>query len=479
MRILLCVFFIFSSSLAQSQDIVMFRISKVHCLLNFLETMNNGQGTSPTLRNYFNEQLEKDDTAFANIVDLYKSIDLDYTFLREEYPEHRHRHRSIQRIIFSAAIKSENLSDFNERTIGILPNSDQQKLLAAMRLAMPYYDRVIWKPHYEDLEKQMNRLQAYKSQTNEIFVQLRNFYQSEWSEEFSFIVALYPIPGKSGNSTATPYGNALQVGVLTQETSAPQRMAVVIHEMAHVLYDEQSKEFQHRIENLYLNHPSLYGKLTYTYMDEALATACGNGWAYEQLAGEADTGSWYNNEHIDGAAHAIYPLVESYIENGKSIDSIFIDKSITAFAEAFPKAIHEYSILMTELYLYADADSREEREVIHSALRKHFKAYSISTSTPINDKNSLHSMKHANATQLIILHDQPEANLEKIREIFPESRRWLSEKKDKQFILSFIDANKRAVIILKVDQLTELPTLFDRMEKEQYIQSDQPYLKVL
>lgn len=90
---------------------------------------------------------------------------------------------------------------------------------------------------------------AYASRASKIFKEFQHFYNSVWPADIPFVVALYPIPGSKGHTTATPHANNLCVGVLTDETSHIERIGVVLHEIGHVQYDEQAYEFQHEIEN--------------------------------------------------------------------------------------------------------------------------------------------------------------------------------------------------------------------------------------
>ncbi|RYF31747.1 MAG: hypothetical protein EOO38_31440 [Cytophagaceae bacterium] len=119
-------------------------------------------------------------------------------------------------------------------------------------------------------------------------------------------------------------------------------MGVILHEMCHVLYDEQPAEIQHEIQKWFDENPSSFAPAAYTFFDEAMATALGNGYAYKELKGQMDSTEWYNNPYINGFAKALYPVAEQYLNSGKPIDKAFIDAAIAIFEKTFPDSLTDY-----------------------------------------------------------------------------------------------------------------------------------------
>ena len=263
-----------SIQLTFGQDIITFKISKPYCIFNFLETATNQQGTSSTL-NDFIALNTKNDSVFKRLCLEFKNIQTDYNYKREEFPENRRQNRSTKDLIDITLVNSNTLDEFKNKTIGILPNSEQQKLVNVLKQTEKFYDNLLWNNNEQKLSNQKKELELYASKSSEIFNKFQHFYNSSWTTDIPFIVTLYPIPGKRGNSTATPHANSLCVGVLTDETRHIERIGVVLHEMCHVLYDEQTKEFQHEIEKWFDNNSSPYKQYAYNFFDEGLATALG------------------------------------------------------------------------------------------------------------------------------------------------------------------------------------------------------------
>ena len=453
-----------SVQLTFGQDIITFKISKPYCIFNFLETATNQQGTSSTLNDFIASNT-KNDTVFKRLCLEFKNIQTDYNYKREEFPENRRQNRSTKDLIDIALVNSNTLDEFKNKTIGILPNSEQQKLVNVLKQTEKFYDNLLWNNNEQKLSNQKKELELYASKSSEIFNKFQHFYNSSWTTDIPFIVTLYPIPGKRGNSTATPHANSLCVGVLTDETRHIERIGVVLHEMCHVLYDEQTKEFQHEIEKWFDNNKSPYKQYAYNFFDEGLATALGNGWAYKNLSGSIDTSEWYNNEYINGFAKELYPLVEDYINNNQQIDKQFIDKSIELFAKKFPNSVSDYGILLNRVSIYSDAETDLERADLMNTIGEKFQLSNVNSSSPILDKTSLELLKNSTQTQLVIISKNHKDNFNALRKMFPI----LSKiNPTTNTIFSFYDKNNRPIIILFATENKYINDLVKRMETLKY-----------
>lgn len=453
-----------SIQLTFGQDIITFKISKPYCIFNFLETATNQQGTSSTL-NDFIALNTKNDSVFKRLCLEFKNIQTDYNFKREEFPENRRQNRSTKDLIDIALVNSNTLDEFKNKTIGILPNSEQQKLVNVLKQTEKFYDNLLWNNNEQKLSNQKKELELYASKSSEIFNKFQHFYNSSWTTDIPFIVTLYPIPGKRGNSTATPHANSLCVGVLTDEIRHIERIGVVLHEMCHVLYDEQTKEFQHEIEKWFDNNSSPYKQYAYNFFDEGLATALGNGWAFKNLSGSIDTSEWYDNEYINGFAKELYPLVEDYINNNQQIDKQFIDKSIELFAKKFPNSVSDYGILLNRVSIYSDAETDLERADLMNTIGEKFQLSNVNSSSPILDKTSLELLKNSTQTQLVIISKNHKDNFNALRKMFPI----LSKiNPTTNTIFSFYDKNNRPIIILFATENKYINDLVKRMETLKY-----------
>ncbi|MNU93004.1 hypothetical protein D3C71_829340 [compost metagenome] len=452
------------NTFAQNAIGFQFKISKPYCIFNFLEAASYRHTTSQTLQEFIDEKT-KGDKEFAKLVTDFSHIQLDYQFRRQEFPAQRRQTRTTYDFIDIALVNSTTIGEFRDRIIGILPNSELQKLIIIMEQAEVYYNRLIWKENEAKLNGQRLALEKYAAQCSESFTKINHFYNSCWIAETPFVVALYPIPGKSGNSTATPHANSLCIGVLTDETDHVGRIGVVLHEMCHVLYDEQPSEFQHKLEGYFTENKSLYSQFAYNFIDEGLATALGNGWAYKYLSGELDPSDWYNNEYINGFGKALYPLVEEYISNNQQIDQAFVNRAIDLFAVTFPNSITDYGILLNRVSIYNDADTGTAIDGIMNLIGSYFQMTNSNFSSPILDPTALEYLKTGNQTQLVIVDSNQVANIKELKKLFPK----LSKvKMVPNKIYSFFDEKNRPVIILYVADKANLNLLLKEMKTKKY-----------
>ncbi|MBX2905056.1 MAG: hypothetical protein KF744_03405 [Taibaiella sp.] len=434
------------------------RISKPFALLTFIRAGADDPHVSKTLAVYVRGHIPKRDSVrFYKAVFAFAQLELENSLVFSEYPEARQKPRSLAGMLNNAAIRANTVEEFLSNIVGMIPNERWMRLKASLQVVEPMYDKIML-PYDDDLRKQQQALAQYSEATDAIFSKLKRFYGSTWSNAMPFTISLFAIPGAKGNSTAAPYSNTLALGVLTKETEHEMRMGVAIHEICHVLYEEQPLRLQWALDSAFVKSKSLYAPYAYAYFDEALATACGNGWAYRQLAGHDDTGEWYNDEYINGFAKAIYPLVRSYIAEGRAIDRSFVKKAIALFEKTFPKAPYAYASLFNSINFYTDAVDHVQYRTIYKPLESRFRITSSSGSYPITDKTSLEQLGSSTGPQLIVVHTNHKVNWAMLKEQFPEM---VDLNAADEGIISFIDGKKRPVTIINVHSLPQLNEAFD------------------
>lgn len=394
--------------------------NKVLCLFNFLETSSNQTRASSSYRNYILNALGEDEK-FNALVNSYAKLKLHYAARRPEYPANRHVSLNTKDLIWIAASNAKSMDDFSERIIGYLPHSTHNQLIGIFKQIEPYYDSLTWDKEQENIHRIEEQLSHYKEEIEHLYQKVSGFYHTQWNTQVPFKVMLYPIPLKSGNTRAFTVGNALICGFLSRnENDYKGRLGVIMHEMCHILYEAQSPAFQHKLENWFTSSDSPYSKLAYNYMNEALATALGNGWAYEQIHKKVDPTQWYNDKYIEGFARAIFPLVKMYLNEEKPIDEAFIKESIGIFERTFPKAIYETKILMDDILLFTNTESEKELDLMEAALQKNFKVRSLWFLISIKPEKSIDSFSKQQTTKLFIVESDHAATIEVLNQAFPQ-----------------------------------------------------------
>ncbi len=139
-------------------------------------------------------------------------------------------------------------------------------------------------------------------------------------------------PPHDGPSSGRQIQQHSLVEVVPGET-ARDRVGVVVHELVHYLYSLAPPTWQKlRLEGA-MRVKSADSSVALGLLDEALATAIGNGVVEKQLRGDAGFKayesrplSFYNNPQIDQSAKLMVDLVEQYLAEGRSMDQAFVDQ---------------------------------------------------------------------------------------------------------------------------------------------------------
>lgn len=266
------------------------------------------------------------------------------TIRYQAVPESRRVGRSTRDFFLTAAYRSASFAELRERTIGYLPLSDQEKVLRAMEGLAPVFDALVWKPCQARADTQTGALTAYARQHNlsAFFRDAIAFYGAAVPDSMDYKVYINPLPKGMNYFTAQPFQGVLISDMPYRVTRWDDIMAVIMHEIGHVLYAEQPPAVQHRLEERFL--PKSGGArfsngIAYTWLDETLATIVGNGACYRYLTGRIDTSDWYNDPTINRFAHDLYPAAARMLEQHRSVtDPAFADTALAVFQKAFPKA---------------------------------------------------------------------------------------------------------------------------------------------
>ncbi|HJY13086.1 MAG TPA: hypothetical protein VJ304_09890, partial [Flavobacterium sp.] len=179
----------------------------------------------------------------------------------------------------------------------------------------------------------------------------------------------------------------------------------------------------------------------YQIMNEALATALGNGYVYEQLDGKIDTQDWYNKKYINQIAKQIYPLVKEYIDQKKSIDKNFIDNYIKIYEVNFPNWINELDNIMTYRYVIS------ENEKDFTTINQMFRYRSRTEYEDQITESSIEKMQKTPLTKVIIISRNNAEKLKLIKSKFAALKNWRFDA-DKEFAEKIFLEDKSQLIIV-------------------------------
>ncbi|MBC7864626.1 MAG: hypothetical protein IAF38_16760 [Bacteroidia bacterium] len=457
-----------------------FTYNKQLSLLRFVKTLRRPNGAFINEKTYLDSKYNNE--ASKKRITALEKLNLEARIAYEGFPETRMAGRGVYDLLIIAASESNDLKDFEKRINGILPQQEQSVLIETLNYFEPVYQELIWKPCEEKFLLKVNELKgrtvtqvrknelqaafAGGNQLNYLFGNIAAFYGAKWDRAVPFKVFLYPVSGKSGATSAQPYGNILVADLLTEEKDIPGFLGVVYHEMSHVLFSEQPVELQTKIDSLFLNNPSPYRNYAYHWFNECMATVCGNGWANENLTGKIDSAEWYNNAYINKFAKAVYPFAKTYLASSKKMDAVFIEQCITQFQKTFPDALQETDNLFTFFNMACDA---EDPNPVFGGMYKFFQGRNCNSSFPIDEETISKVEKSVYTRIYFITHD----NAETITALNKKIGGIKIPKEKRSFAYYFLSEAKNPYVIVSVNSSAESEKIFKTLfEKKTFLKSE-------
>jgi hypothetical protein len=201
------------------------------------------------------------------------------------------------------------------------------------------------------------------------------FYDTALPDDYPIYLNLFFRPA-SGNAhtNGTQFENHAVVEFLPSE-DAGLRLSVVIHELCHFFYTSGTDAHRRALSLSFANLQDPFSLAGWNILNEALATALGNGIAAETLLDpavfkkrlESDRG-FYNDAAIDAAAKAILPLLQNQMAAGKILyDPGFAGSYMSALEQKMPELLQMPARLLTELVIIHD---QEFHDVVSQSIRR-------------------------------------------------------------------------------------------------------------
>ncbi|MBI3926050.1 MAG: hypothetical protein HY319_10955, partial [Armatimonadetes bacterium] len=324
--------------------------SAPHGLFYLLECLREEPHHSQQLREVFRARhplSSEEESALADYRALMEGRWANLTFPATEIQE-----RSLAHVLEVLAVRADSVPHFLEDARALLGPADSAVLTRACKLLEPSYRQLVWESSRPDLERQIGELKAQFEHggANDRLQQAARFYESRWPADQGFLVVLTPVPREPGQKIVTHGHSNGHLQVVEAASGATQREAasVVFHELCHALYGTRAPEAEQELVGWFAGDSYPYQQL-----NEALATAVGNAWFHRLLTGDVPSKPWYHDTYVDGYAREVYPLVEEYLHEGRSLDELFAARAAAAFAARFPQAGHDPALVLRRVLLLA------------------------------------------------------------------------------------------------------------------------------
>jgi hypothetical protein len=387
---------------------------------------------------------------YTKLLAQFDTLMISYTYEFQEYPYSSKLPGMTEALLKKNLLSSTNLKEFKKKSVGIIPNANLLQLSTILYEFQLVYRELIYQPNKTKFEKQLIEITEYIKTKNiaSFFDKGLSFYRSYWDESLPFEIAFYPLNSSQGFSAEAFCNNAVCALKIDYKDYAAI-MGVVMHEIFHILYNEQSLAVKSKLATWFNSNSSNSRTYSYLLLNEVLATALGNGYVVETLIGKKDEADWYNRKYIDQMAKKIYPLVSEYVSQKKAIDEAFVSSYISLYEESFPEWLNEMDNLMCYRYVLSDNVSD------FKLTNKLYPYSSLSQFEDVVNENSIDRMKPCALTKMIIISNDNETKLALVKNKFSELKDWKYKAKSDFFYHTLLRDKTQLIIINRVKGTTE------------------------
>lgn len=267
----------------------------------------------------------------------------------------------------AAGFDSRSPADYRLNIAKVLPASQGQELAKVVDYFAPRFTRWF---ETQKAGKASTFVQGMKSLLESEKIQswmskMAAFYQYRPNPQkpLPFILLLNPNTDPNAWSSGQQLGPYSLAQFFPHET-AEDRADVILHEFCHYLYGAAPEQGHGALQTAFLNEQGADVLPAFYLLDEALATAIGNGiirsFFRSEKWFEAYTRqplSWYGEEGIDRSGKSAYGLIRGSLEQGKSLfDSPFVSGYLAAVRKEFGPALSapKYQVRYVNILAYAD-----------------------------------------------------------------------------------------------------------------------------
>lgn len=387
---------------------------------------------------------------YQRLIARYDSLNIDLSYEYAAYPYGQKIGGSTVSLLRKELVNAVDLSDFRLKAIGIIPNADLQTLSEVLLAFEPVYRQLVYEPGRPAFENQLDRLRKLIDSVDMAtwFSMGLKVYNSSWDQSIPFQFVFYPMP-KAKKFSATALYNIAISGIPADYSNYNKVLGVMLHEIFHIEYDEESLAFKQQIKQWFTENPRRTSRYAYLLFNEAMATAMGNGYVYGRLNGGEDTAAWYNRKYTNLMAKKMYPLVRSYIVNGKSIDRPFIDQYIQLYDDNFKDWITETNNILTDRYVLSD--NAADFDVIDGD----YPYRSMSQYDSGISRVTIEKMKKAPITKIVIISKDNRHEISLVKQAFTELSNWMPAAAEDFNHTVWLNDRTWLIIINKIQKDTE------------------------
>lgn len=441
MKIFSTFLFVLSGCIAIAQSTKFdVKFSEPMAVFVFVQNLSANYPDNPYKELFINSKYHQE--KYIHLIAEYDTLTIDYSYEFSEFPYGQKFPGTTEALIKRNLIKSNSFDEFKLSSVGIIPNTDLIKLTSILNEFKPVYQELVYQPGKENFEKQLKEISDFITTKNiaPFFDLGQKFYNSSWDNSIPFEIVFYPLPN-SKSFTAEAFCNNAASAIPSGFKDYDLLISIMLHEIFHILYNEQSLSVKNDLEQWFTTSSSKHSTYAYLLLNEALATAFGNGYIYEQLTGKEDSSEWYNFKYINLMAKNIYPLVKDYISSHKAIDKSFVDNYIKIYDTNLAEWFSEPDNLLT--YRSVITNNPDDFNFIN----QFFPYRSMSQYEDNISENSIDKMLATPITKIVLISKDHNEKLQLIKQKFIELKNWNPDYKI-DFIYSVFLHDKTFLIII-------------------------------
>lgn len=446
---------------SQNEPAINITYSKLLATYGFTKKLSDNYPDNETKRLFLSSKFNT-----QHYLDLIKQLDtlnIYESYVFQGYPTGQKTPVMTTFLIEKNLINASSVQEFKRQAFGIIPNTELLLFSHILSEFVPVYDSLIYLPNKDGFENQITELKSFvqKANLSHFFQKGLIFYSSSWDNSIPIDIAIIPSVSKGGFTAKAFLNNAVsEVPVNFKENDI--LFSVLMHEIYHTVYDGQSLELKLKIQSWFNSNASKNSQYAFLLLNEALATALGNGYVYEQINGKTDKTDWYNVKYINLMAKQVYPVVKEYLTQNKPIDKDFVNKYIALYDSSFSDWTNELDLLFANRFVITDnADDLYY-------LNRNYRYSSFNQSQIPISLSNLEQMKETPITKLIIVSSDNKNKLNLVKTTFPELKNWKYNAQN-EFTYT-VNLEDKAKLIIINRHKTSLDKLFDDNFKERRIE---------
>jgi len=406
--------FLLVAQITYGQQLMQFKVAyaELYAVYDFLEKISDNYPGNAFKTEFLASKYNTE--KYKSLVSQLDTLKIDYAYNFDQYSPTLKTALASRSLIEKNLIGSRTVKDFQAKCFGIIPNDELSALSDIIEAFIPIYNEIIYLPNKEAFENQLSIInkQLTKNDVSKIYNDVMKFYGTDWDNDIPFEIIAYPTVGKSGIG-ARAFLNIAVIRFPLSFKSHDVLFSVMLHEIFHIGYDSQPILMKNNIKNWFENTQSINRQYAFLLLNEVLATALGNGYAYEKLKGSADAEDWYYTKYINLLAKEIYPMICSYLGQGKSIDEAFIKTYVNLYDTKFLSWSKELDNILTYRAILCD-DIDDTRY-----FRRNY-PYSIHKTILDLSQKSIEELQKLPLTKVIIISRSHSEKLKSLKNHFAE-----------------------------------------------------------